>query len=372
MNLIARANGWIVNTIILTEGNAFLTESVFSILSQLRTPLGILDKNFQVMFCNDSFTTLCGESERELCKGKSLDQIIKIRNRSQIEEFRNLNIGNSIEFQGRTRTDFGKETEFKAVLNRVRIDSSECFLLEILEYFEEGFFRNKEKELSAVISKVYHDLQEPIRNLTSFLKLLSKRSSEELSQDGKEFLQISLAGADRLWNRINSLLSFVRIEKEGKRFRKISLRETLEASLLDLEKDIEASDLTLEWIGEFPEIQGSAPLLQELFFNLFQNSIHFRKPNKPGRILISYQEFPKVHRIRVQDDGIGVELNGEPYRIELFHRYPNAQSVKGMGCGLFFSKKIAELHGGSLEVESSPSGFSVTIDLPIEPVSESL
>nr|WP_232371580.1 ATP-binding protein [Leptospira ainazelensis] len=213
---------------------------------------------------------------------------------------------------------------------------------------------------------MYHDLQEPIRNLTSFLKLLEKRSAKELSPKGQEFLRFSLASADRLWNRINALLSFIRIEKEQRLFHKISLKQTIQDGLNDLKEDLETSALRVEWEGEFPEINGNGPLLRELFFNLFQNSIRFRKPNIPGRVLVSYQNLSGVHKIRIQDEGVGVDLKENNYFIELFHRYPNADEIEGAGTGLFFCKKIAELHGGRLEIETSANvGFSVTISLPL-------
>ncbi|PJZ54848.1 hypothetical protein CH380_03825 [Leptospira adleri] len=359
------ANGWIVNTIILTEGIAFLTEPVFSILSQIHAPIGILDNSLQIIDCNDSFASLCGEAEKENCKGKSPDQVFEIQNESLLEEFRNSKLGKPILFSERVRNRLGEKKEYKAALTRIRIDSSEVLLLEILEFLQEDSSSKKEKELSAVVSRIYHDLQEPIRNLTSFLKLLEKRSSSELSPNGKEFLGISLGAADRLWNRINSLLSFVRIEKERNFFRRISLKRTIEESIFDLKKEIETSDLKVEWKGDFPEIPGNESLLREVFFNLIQNSIQFRKQNQPARVSISCESAPEVHRIQISDEGIGVDLKGNPYFIELFHRYPNAQNPEGVGSGLFFCKRIVELHGGSLEVETAPNvGFSVTILLP--------
>nr|WP_232380707.1 ATP-binding protein [Leptospira ainlahdjerensis] len=212
---------------------------------------------------------------------------------------------------------------------------------------------------------MYHDLQEPIRNLTSFLKLLEKQSSNELSPKAQEFLQICLAGANRLWSRIHALISFLRIEKEQRFFSKISLRKTIEAALQDLSEDLETYGFTVEWKGDFPEIEGNSPLLQELFFNLFQNSIRFRKQNEPGRISISYWNDSGVPKIRIEDRGIGVDLKESNYFIELFHRYPNAEEMEGSGSGLFFCKKIAELHGGHLEIETSHNaGFLVTISFP--------
>ncbi|WP_245667146.1 sensor histidine kinase [Leptospira tipperaryensis] len=363
----SKANGWIVNTNILTEEMAFLTESAFPLLSHVRTPIGILDDNLQVTDCNLSFASLCGEEEIETCKGKYLERILKIRNVSLFGEFKNSKLEKQILFQDRIENSSGKEMDCKGVLTRINFGTSEILLLEILEILNEQSYQKKEKELSAVVSKMYHDLQEPIRNLTSFLKLLVQRSSTELSPKGQEFLQISLAGADRLWNRINSLLSFLRIEKEKRLFLKISLKKTIEESLIDLKDDPEASELDVEWKGEFPEIVGNEPLLRELFLNLFQNAIRFRKPNERGRVIVSYQDSPGAHRIRIQDDGIGVELKENNYFIELFHRYPNAEGLEGVGAGLFFCKKIAELHGGSLEIETSlNSGFSVTISLPRE------
>ncbi|WP_165781687.1 sensor histidine kinase [Leptospira adleri] len=354
-----------MNTIILTEGIAFLTEPVFSILSQIHAPIGILDNSLQIIDCNDSFASLCGEAEKENCKGKSPDQVFEIQNESLLEEFRNSKLGKPILFSERVRNRLGEKKEYKAALTRIRIDSSEVLLLEILEFLQEDSSSKKEKELSAVVSRIYHDLQEPIRNLTSFLKLLEKRSSSELSPNGKEFLGISLGAADRLWNRINSLLSFVRIEKERNFFRRISLKRTIEESIFDLKKEIETSDLKVEWKGDFPEIPGNESLLREVFFNLIQNSIQFRKQNQPARVSISCESAPEVHRIQISDEGIGVDLKGNPYFIELFHRYPNAQNPEGVGSGLFFCKRIVELHGGSLEVETAPNvGFSVTILLP--------
>ncbi|EMJ93341.1 sensor histidine kinase [Leptospira alstonii] len=339
-----------------------MTESEFQLLSHLRTPIGVLDKDLRIIICNSSFVELCSCSHWEELKNRELSEILPFQNSSLLREFKNCTLKKTILFRERFLNALREEVDLKGSLTRQNSGEKEFLFLEISDSSSDLNLKTKEKEIAAVISKIHHELQEPIRNQTKFLKLLSDKYSNGLNEKGKEFLRISLDGAERLWDRINGLLLFLRIEKERNVFKILSLKEILEESLISLEEKLVKAGITVRVEGEFPKIMGNPFLLKELFSNLVTNSIQFRNTNVACKLFVSYFEESNFHLILVKDNGIGVDHSEKNYFIDLFKKY---HLSSGPGTGLFFCKRIAELHGGSLEIETDrTSGFGVIVRFP--------
>lgn len=345
-----------------------MIESDFQILSHLKTPIGVLDNDLRIIICNSSFANRLARSNPDQLKSRELTQLLPIQNDSLWEEFKNSKLEKTIYFKEHFQNAFAEEVDLKGALTRQRSGEEEILFLEILDCPSEQNLKLKEKEIATIVSKMYHDLQEPIRNHTTFLKFLSEKYSNELNGKGKEFLQLSMEGASRLWSRINGLFLFLRIEKERNVFKILSLREVLEESILTSKEDLDKAGMKVNFNGEFPEIAGNSFLLKELFGNLISNAIQFKNSNPADRILsFSYIREEDFHKLQVGDNGIGVDLMEKSFLIDLFKKYHKAEEFSGPGTGLYFCKRIAELHGGSLEINTDlTSGFEAILRFPFD------
>ncbi|XDD48932.1 ATP-binding protein [Leptospira sp. WS92.C1] len=343
-----------------------ISEYDFQIGTLLQTPIVILNRDERIDFCNLAFAKLVG-STPILLKSQDFREFFRFQNLTLSEECKNSKLQKSIFFKDRIQLFDGQEVLLGGSIAYFSENSGDYFLLEILEKTEDSIFQEKETEIATVISRIYHDLQEPIRNLSSFLKILSDKYSKELNPKGQDFLRICVQAANRLWERINGLLLLPRIEKEKNILKLLSLKKIIDESLLDIKEDLEKTGTQVFVEGEFPELIGNPVLLREVFLNLLNNSIQFRKKDQNSQIKIIYSNRSRFHEIQVQDNGIGVDLAEKKYFIGLFKKYHDIEEFNGPGTGLFFCKKIVELHGGFLEVKTQKAmGFSVTISFPRE------
>ncbi|PJZ31493.1 sensor histidine kinase [Leptospira kmetyi] len=344
-----------------------MTESDFQILSHLKTPIGVLDNDLRIIICNSSFANRCSCSNPEDLKSQDLSQVLPFQNVSLWEEFKNSKLEKTIYFKEHFKNRFAEEVDLKGALTRQRSGEDEVLFLEIWDSSSEETSKIQEKEIATIVSRMYHDLQEPIRNHTTFLKFVSEKYSDALDGKGKEFLQLSLDGAGRLWNRINGLLLFLRIEKERNVFKTLSLREVLEESIFPFRESLDDAGMKIGFAGEFPELVGNLPLLKELFGNLISNSIQFKNEDGNRVLSFSYERESDRHVVRVRDNGIGIDRMEKSYFIDLFKKYHIAEEFSGPGTGLFFCKRIAELHGGGLEIRTDiGSGFEAIVRFPLE------
>ncbi|AVV79539.1 ATP-binding protein [Leptospira santarosai serovar Bananal] len=344
-----------------------MMESEFQILSHLRVPVCVLDCEFRIIICNSSFVKLCLCPHSGELKNQELGRVFAFKNSSLLEKFKTCKLEETIFFRERFLNFFRKEIDLKGALTRQKSGEKELFLLEVWDSSSDFDLKTKEKEIATIVSKIYHDLGEPIRNQTAFLRLLSDKYSNGLNEKGKEFLWISINSAQRLWSRINGLLSFLRIEKEKNVFKTLSLKEVIEEVLRSFEENLLKVGAEVNVKGNFPEVVGNFFLLKELFSNLLSNSIRFRNTNIACKLFISYSEEARFHMIHVRDNGIGIDAVEKNYFIDLFKKYHLSEELSGPGTGLFFCKRIAELHGGSIEIETDrTSGFGVIVRFPKE------
>ncbi|MCG6162247.1 histidine kinase, partial [Leptospira bandrabouensis] len=207
-----------------------------------QTPIGVLDEGLRIIKCNSSFANRCSGIFSEVGKSQTLDRVLQFQNPSLLEEFKNSKLEKPIFFREQFLNSSQEELYVRGSLTRVRSGNEEVLFLEISEFTESTKSNRKEKEIAALVSRLYHDLQEPIRNHNAFLKLLSDRFVNELNPKGKEFLRIAREAGERLWNRIQSLLSFLRIEKEKNVFRTLSLEEVWRASIDPVKDDLKTAN----------------------------------------------------------------------------------------------------------------------------------
>ena len=219
---------------------------------------------------------------------------------------------------------------------------------------------NAELEQFAYVAS--HDLQEPLRMVSSYTQLLGKRYGERLEGDAKEFMAFVIEGAGRMRQLIDDLLAYSRVGTRGKGFRQVKLESVIERASVNLRAALEESGAELTH-DPLPVVQADESQLVQLFQNLIGNAVKFHGAAVP-KIHVSAVEKEHEWEVTVTDNGIGVEPQYFERIFMVFQRLHDRGQYPGTGIGLAICKKVVERHGGRLWVESEPgkgSSFHFTL-----------
>ncbi|MBM4279047.1 MAG: hypothetical protein FJ130_14395 [Deltaproteobacteria bacterium] len=220
---------------------------------------------------------------------------------------------------------------------------------------------NKELEQFAYVAS--HDLQEPLRMVTSYVQLLAQRYKDKLDQDGNEFIDFAADGATRMYQLINDLLAYSRVGTRGHTFEPINCETILQEALDNLKVTLEESGAVVTH-DSLPTVMADSLQLGQLFQNLIGNAIKFRGDERP-RIHISASRNDSGWTFSVRDNGIGIAPEFTERIFIIFQRLHGPQQYPGTGIGLAVCKKIVERHGGRIWVESEPGkGAAFYFTLP--------
>ena len=219
---------------------------------------------------------------------------------------------------------------------------------------------NEELERFAYICS--HDLQEPLRMVTSYLQLLEKRYKNRLDDEADDFIGFAVDGAKRMKTLINDLLVYSRVGTKGKEFQPVDCEKVVTDVLNNLEVAIHESGAEI-FRESLPAVTGDETQLVQLFQNLIGNAIKFRS-DRPPVIRISAVKQNGFWKFSVQDNGIGIKREYFGQIFQVFHRLHSRDEYPGTGIGLAVCKRIVQRHGGVMDVESTfdtGSVFSFTI-----------
>ncbi|HCL56716.1 MAG TPA: hypothetical protein DHW82_06865 [Spirochaetia bacterium] len=226
---------------------------------------------------------------------------------------------------------------------------------------EELIRSNQELKQFAYISS--HDLREPLRMVSSYLKLIEKRYASHFDQNGLEFIGYAVEGAKRMDSLMQSLLAFSKLDQKIE-LTPVDLNEIVKITLKNLEvliKDNEP-EIILE---SLPMILGDKIQLVQVFQNLIHNALKFRKKEEKPFLKISVQSNQEHWIISIEDHGIGISKEYFEKIFVLFQRLHQRSEYEGSGIGLAISKKIIEKHQGKITLESEPDkGATFFIELP--------
>lgn len=234
---------------------------------------------------------------------------------------------------------------------------------------------NRELEEFAYVAS--HDLQEPLRKITTFSDRLSDKYKDVLTGEGAMYLSRMIASAENMRTLINDLLEFSRVTKSVAPFAEVDLNSILRQVKTDLELVIEETGTTVE-SDELPVIDAIGSQMKQLFSNIINNAIKFRTPDVAPLIRITvatlddesqlqagFEPGDVYYRIVISDNGIGFEPEYAIRIFQVFQRLHGKSDYPGSGIGLAICKKIIEYHRGTLFAESQPGeGSRFTFILP--------
>ncbi len=207
-----------------------------------------------------------------------------------------------------------------------------------------------------------HDLQEPLRMVSSYLQLIESRYGDSFDEDGEEFLDFAIDGADRMREMIDGLLKYSRVETQGEPFESVELETVLDDVLEDLQIQINESNAKVV-AEELPCIEGDGSQLRQVFQNLIENAIVYNESLSP-QIHIDAKRRRNEWEVSVHDNGVGIDPDDQERIFSVFDRLHSRDEYDGTGLGLALCERIVERHDGEMWVESDPnqgSTFSFTL-----------
>ncbi len=209
-----------------------------------------------------------------------------------------------------------------------------------------------------------HDLQEPLRTVTSYLQLIEQRFPDKLNEEGREFIKFAVDGALRMKNLIQDLLMYSRVESRSHTFTLLDMQEVLDKTIQFLEVMLAETDAHITH-DNLPKIIADEELMIQLFQNLIENAIKYRSAKKP-EIHIGATCKDQHWVFSVRDNGIGIEQQYLEQIFIIFKRLHIADEYPGTGIGLAVCKKAVELHDGRIWAESEVGqGTTFHFTIPI-------
>ncbi|WP_455389284.1 sensor histidine kinase, partial [Petrachloros mirabilis] len=205
-------------------------------------------------------------------------------------------------------------------------------------------------ELDQFAYVVSHDLQEPLRAIGGYLRLLQRRNKGRLDTDSEKYITRTVDAALRMQKLINDLLDYSRVHSRGTPFEPTDCNTILNRTLVHLSDAIEESGAVVA-ADPLPVIRGDDTQLTQLFKNLISNAIRFHGA-VPPRVHISAERKEQAWVFSVRDNGIGIDPKYAERIFIIFKRLHGRRKYPGTGIGLAICKKIVERHGGRIWVES--------------------
>ena len=340
------------------------------ILDAIEDVFYVVDENGSLKRWNRSLPEVSGYPDEEISSMTAADFFADADRDAAMAAVRNGFEDGSVYVELDLRTKDGDTIPFEFIGSRLEDTSGEPVLAgigrDVTDRVErEQRLKASNERLEQFAYAASHDLQEPLRMVSSYLQLIESRSEEELTEETKEFLEFAVDGADRMRDMIDGLLAYSRVEAKGKPLEAVDLNEVVGEVRDDLSVRIAERDADVD-VGELPRVAGDEQQLRQVFQNLLANAIEY-SGDGPPRVCISAEWNGSMWEISVQDEGIGIDAEDQDRIFEVFQRLQTRDDHSGSGIGLALCQRIVERHDGDIWVESEPGeGATFSFTLPAE------
>jgi len=224
------------------------------------------------------------------------------------------------------------------------------------------------RELAEFAYVASHDLQEPLRTVASYTQLLQRRYKGKLDGDADEFIDSAVEGAQRMQALIQDLLAYSRVGAKPEDPQRVDLNVVLDEVRKILRQTLSESGAEVVSRGPLPTVTGHERQFVQLLQNLVGNAVKFHDPARPPRVEVGAEAVPGGWRISVRDNGIGIDPKHFDRIFQIFQRLHGRDEYPGTGIGLAICKRIVELNGGRIGVESEPGqGSTFWFTVPDRP-----
>jgi PAS domain S-box-containing protein len=253
----------------------------------------------------------------------------------------------------------GMMASFLDITERKRLEE------ELAKKVEELARSNAELEQFAYVAS--HDLQEPLRMISSYVQLLARRYQGALGTEADEFIHYAVDGATRMQALIQDLLAYSRVGGSGIKLVPVDCEEVLRQTLMDMRVSIEEAGATITH-DSLPVIRFDPVQFAQILQNLIGNAIKFRRPEEPLIVALAAVQHGEEWLFSVKDNGLGVSDQFKKKAFQLFQRWQARGESAGTGIGLPVCRKIVEYHGGRIWVESAAGeGSTFYFTIPLKP-----
>nr|WP_224450462.1 PAS domain S-box protein [Haloprofundus salilacus] len=326
-----------------------------------------------MMVMGPSFATRFGIDPDDAREGISLDRYVSAiheDDRERVEAMVDEALASCGEYEEEYRV-WNDEGELRWVVARGRVECDEdgnplTFPGAVTDITERKEYQHKLEESNERLEQfayaASHDLQEPLRMVSSYLQLLEHRYGDELDEDGQEFIEFAVDGAGRMREMIEGLLQYSRVDSRGNPFEPVDLDAVFANVRQDLQVKIEetGAEITAE---DLPRVYGDLSQLNQLFQNLLDNAIEY-SGDAPPRIHVAVERDGTDWVISVEDEGIGIPREDADRVFRVFQSLQGHEDA-GTGIGLALCKRIVERHGGEIWIDSVPGeGATFSFILP--------
>jgi signal transduction histidine kinase len=235
--------------------------------------------------------------------------------------------------------------EHNSILER-RVEESKTALKEYALKLEKS-----NRELTDFAHVASHDLKAPIRGILSFTQLFERRNKDKFDDTDREFFNYIKSNAAYSSRLIEDLLNYSKIDKNLDDPESIDLNKTLHLLKLNLASVNQDKKVNFD-IKNMPILRGHRTLVTQLFQNLINNGIKYNKSEDPSITIGCELNKRGVHQFYVKDNGIGIAPEHQERVFSMFHRLHNQTEYEGTGIGLAFCKRIVQIYGGTIWLES--------------------
>jgi len=219
--------------------------------------------------------------------------------------------------------------------------------------------RTEEERFSSesVLHLASHDLREPVRTILNYVQLISQNLSSNKVEEAKEYAGFAQSAAARMEKLLSDLKTFIGLSEHPFQLQKVSMKLLLADVLKQLKGRIEECGAEVSFT-ELPDVSADRELVEKLLYHLIDNALKFRKKERKPVIDIGFDKFEGNIIFCVRDNGMGISKRYYQKIFELFEKLNRVDEYPGNGLGLAICKKITDLHGGEIWVESLPGSGS--------------